>query len=42
MDLKEAQDLIDPIYMHNIARTKYFNISNPAKPADHLKLNLFA
>jgi hypothetical protein len=42
MDLNETQDLIDPIYMHNIARTKYFNISNPAKPADHLKLNLFA
>ena len=42
MDINETQDLIDPIYMHNIARTKYFNISNPAKPADHLKLNLFA
>ena len=42
MDLNETQNLIDPIYMHNIARTKYFNISNPAKPADHLKLNLFA
>ena len=42
MDLNETQDLIDPIYMHNIARTKYFNISSPAKPADHLKLNLFA
>ena len=42
MDRNEPQDLIAPIYMHNIARTKYFNISNPAKPADHLKLNLFA
>jgi hypothetical protein len=28
--------------MHNIARTKYFNISQTAKPADHFKLNLFA
>ena len=42
MDLSETQNMIDPIYMHNIARTKYFNISQPAKPADHLKLNLFA
>ena len=42
MDHSETQDMIDPIYMHNIARTKYFNISQPAKPADHLKLNLFA
>ena len=33
---------IDPIYMHNIARTKYFGISKPAKPADHLKINLLA
>ena len=42
MDLSETQDMISPIFMHNIARTKYFNISQPAKPADHLKLNLFA
>ena len=42
MDLSEKQNMIDPIYMHNIARTKYFNISQTAKPADHFKLNLFA
>jgi hypothetical protein len=42
IDLNETQDLISPIYMHNIARTKYFSISQPAKPADHIKLNLFA
>ena len=42
MDLSETRDMISPIFMHNIARTKYFNISQPAKPADHLKLNLFA
>ena len=42
MDLSETQNMIDPIYMHNIARTKYFNISQTAKPADHFKLNLFA
>jgi hypothetical protein len=41
-DLNETQDLISPIYMHNIARTKYFSISQPAKPADHIKVNLFA
>ena len=38
----ETQDLISPVYMHNIARTKYFSISQPAKPADHLKINLTA
>ena len=38
----ETQDLISPIYMHNIARTKYFSISQPAKPADHLNINLTA
>ena len=42
MDLSEKQNMIDPIYMHKIARTKYFNISQTAKPADHFKLNLFA
>ena len=33
---------IAPIYVHNIARTKYFNISRPAAPSDHNKLNLYA
>ena len=42
MDHSETQDMIDPIYMHNIARTKYFNISQPATPDDPIKLNLFA
>jgi len=42
IDLNESRDLISPIYMHNIARTKYFNISQPARPADHYKLNLLA
>ena len=31
-----------PIYVHNMARTKYFNISRPAIPSDHNKLNLYA
>ena len=26
----------------HVARTKYFGISKPAKPAEHLKINLFA
>ena len=34
--------LIDPIYVQNMARTKYFNISKPPKPADHNKLNVLA
>ena len=42
MELSQTQNMIDPVYMHNVARTKYFNISQPAKPADHFKLNLFA
>ena len=33
---------IDPTYMHSIARTKYFNISKPAKPSEHSKVNMFA
>ena len=40
--LADMSDDIGPIYMHNIARTKYFGISKPAKPADHLKINLLA
>ena len=42
MELSQTQNMIDLVYMHNVARTKYFNISQPAKPADHFKLNLFA
>ena len=40
--MADMRNDIDPIYMHNIARTKYFGISKPSKPADHLKINLFA
>ena len=40
--MAEMRNDIDPIYMHNIARTKYFGISKPAKPADHVKINVFA
>ena len=31
-----------PVYMHNAARTKFFNISRPANPSDHNKINLYA
>ena len=40
--MADMRNDIDPIYMHNIARTKYFGISKPAKPADHIKINLLA
>ena len=40
--LADMRNNIDPIYIHNIARTKFFGISKPAKPADHLKINLLA
>ena len=40
--LADMRDDINPIYMHNIARTKYFGISKPAEPVDHLKINLLA
>ena len=40
--MADMRNDIDPIYMHNIARTKYFGISKPAKPMDHLKINLLA
>ena len=40
--MADMRNDIDPIYMHNIARTKYFGISKPSKPADHLKINLLA
>ena len=40
--MADMRNDIDPVYMHSIARTKYFGISKPAKPADHLKINLLA
>tara|TARA_X000000950_G_scaffold285296_1_gene390827 strand:- start:465 stop:797 length:333 start_codon:yes stop_codon:yes gene_type:complete len=42
MDKYLRQAGADPTYVHNEARTKYFNISKAAKPSDHLKLNLMA
>ena len=40
--MADMRNNIDPIYMHNISRTKFFGISKPARPADHLKINLLA
>ena len=31
-----------PVYIHNIARTKYFNVSRQATPSEHNKVNLYA
>lgn len=41
-NISKTGNAIEPIYVHNIARTKYYNISKPAKPSDHLKVNMFA
>ena len=31
-----------PLYVHNVARTKYFNVSRPTNPSEHNKVNLYA
>jgi len=42
MDMQIRQIEIDPVYVHNVARTKYFNVSKPATPTEHFKVNLLA
>tara|TARA_B100000963_G_scaffold116775_1_gene101774 strand:+ start:3613 stop:3945 length:333 start_codon:yes stop_codon:yes gene_type:complete len=42
MDMQIRQIDIDTIYVHNVARTKYFNISKPTTPVEHFKVNLLA
>ena len=42
INLKASSAEIDIAYMHNVARTKYFNVSKPPKPAEHYKINLLA
>ncbi len=42
MDMQNRRIDTDPIYVHNVARTKYFNVSKPVMPAEHFKVNLFA
>ena len=42
MDVQNRQIAIDTTYVHNVARTKYFNVSKPAVPAEHFKVNLLA
>jgi hypothetical protein len=32
----------DTVYMHNAARTKYYNISKLPKPSEHNKINVMA
>ena len=36
------QGSLEPLYMHNIAKTKYYFVSKPAKPSDHYKVNILA
>lgn len=42
MDMQNRRIDTDPFYVHNVARTKYFNVSKPAMPAEHFKVNLLA
>jgi len=42
MDMQNRQIEIDTLYVHNVARTKYFNVSKPTTPAEHFKVNLLA
>ena len=42
MDMFTRQTEAGPTYVHNEARTKYFNISRPAIPSEHNKINLYA
>ena len=42
IEQRTAKYNLSPVFVHNVARTKYFNISVPAKPSDHNKLNIYA
>ena len=42
INLKASSAEVDIVYMHNLARTKYFNVSKQPKPAEHYKINLLA
>ena len=42
IDMVARQTAVGPTYVHNEARTKYFNVSKPAKPGRYIRLNLFA
>ena len=42
INLKASNAEIDTVYMHNMARTKYFNVSKQPKPSEHYKVNLLA
>ena len=42
VEQRTAKYNLTPVFVHNVARTKYFNISAAAKPAEHNKVNLYA
>ena len=37
-----ASQSFAPLYVQNVARTKYFNVSRPTNPSEHNKVNLYA
>jgi len=39
---KSEASLNHPVYMHNIARSKYFAISRPVQPKEHQVVNFLA
>ena len=41
-DKVSLEKSVEPIFLHNEARTRYFIVSKPAKSTDHLKINLLA
>ena len=42
VEQRTAKYNLTPVFVHNVARTKYFNISAAAKPSEHNKVNLYA
>ena len=42
IEKRTAKYNLSPVFVHNVARTKYFNISAAAKPSEHNKVNLYA
>ena len=41
-NIQSQRTSYETIYMHNVARTKYFNVSKQPKPSDHNKINVMA
>lgn len=42
LNIQSQQAVQEIVFMHNMARTKYFNVSKQPKPSDHNKVNLMA